>query len=163
MIGGAASGPTASPARSILAGGALPAVVVGAAAIVVGALDSGSAAASAAVGCGLAIFALAAGPLIMTVVRNWPPPAVMLAAVVGYAVAAVVVGLAYAELASLPWVRGGYAGWSVLATMIGWVVGQIRATRRLRFLAFGTATEGDGDADPVARDGSPPSPRQAPR
>jgi ATP synthase protein I len=163
MIGGSGSGPTANPGRAVLVGAGLPAAVVGALSTVVGALDSGAAAASAAVGAGLAMVALAAGPSIMLVVKNWPPPAVMLAAMVGYAIAVGVVGLAYALLAPLPWMRGGYAGWSVLATMIAWIAAQIRTVTRLRFLAFGTGTEGDGGPGGPPRDGSPASPRQAPR
>ena len=165
MIEITASGPTRNPALAVLIGGAVPGVGVCLLAAAGSALAGRDAACSALLGSGLAAGALAIGPAIMAVVKNWSPPAVMLAAMVGYAVTIVAVAGVYVTVASQSWVRGGYAGWSVLATLVAWTTGHLWAARRLRFLAFGTGTEGDRASghDPGRADaGSPASPRQAP-
>jgi hypothetical protein len=165
MNNGSASGPTESPARAVLTGGAGPGVAVGLIVSGVSLISSPSSAASALLGAGLAWAALATGPITMMIVKNWSPPAVMLAAMSGYVIAMIGVGMVCAILAPEDWVRGGYAGWTLLATLIAWITGQVRATSRLRFLAFGKEIAGDGtpadDPDSVAA-GSPQSPRRAP-
>jgi ATP synthase protein I len=159
-----AAGPAARPARALLAGGAVPGAAVAVIVSAASAISSLPAAASALLGAALAAAALAVGPVVMMIAENWSPPAVMAAALVGYGVAVGVVGAVYLMVAAQDWVRGGYAGWAVLATVIAWIGGQIRATSRLRLLAFGHASGGDTRADKGVTGpdpGSPESPRQA--
>jgi hypothetical protein len=164
MNSGLASGPTTSPARALLAGGAVPGAALGLLVVAAGWISSPAAAASALLGAGLASAAMAVGPITMMIAQNWRPPAVLVAALTGYAIATLGAGLGFAILAPQDWVRGGYAGWALLATLIGWITGQVLAVRRLRFLAFGNEMEGDTPPDqgaPEARTGSPESPRGA--
>ena len=165
MIEGTGSGPTKNPARAVLVGAAVPAMGVGLIFAAVAALAGRDAVASALLGSGLATGALAVGPAIMAMARNWPPPAVMLAAMVGYGVTIVAVAGVYVTVAPQEWVRGGYAGGGVLVSLIAWSVGHLRAVARLRFLAFGAGTQGDHDPrhdHGPADAGSPASPPQAP-
>jgi hypothetical protein len=165
MIGRSGSGPTASPALAMLVGGVVPGVAVGLAVTAVGAFSGLAEAKSALVGAALAGAALAVGPLVMLLVKNWPPPAVMLAAMVAYGAAILGVAMAYAALMPQPWLRGGYAAAGFLATLIAWVAGHVRAVSRLRMLAFGTETEGEQASHQGAsrRDGgSPASPSSSP-
>jgi hypothetical protein len=161
MIGRSSSGPTASPALAMLVGGAVPGVAVGLAVAGVGAISGLPEAQSALAGAALAAAALAVGPVALLLVKNWPPPAVMLAAMVAYAGAILGVGVAYAGLTTQPWLRGGYAASGFLATLIAWLLGHVRAVSRLRMLAFGTDSEGDQASHQGANrqdGGSPASP-----
>jgi hypothetical protein len=161
MIGRSPSGPTASPARAMLVGGAVPGAVVGLAVAAVGAISGRPEAGSALVGAALGGGALAVGPAVLLVVKNWPPPAVMLAAMVAYGVAVLGVGVAYAALAPQPWLRGGYAASGFLATLIAWQIGHVRAVSRLRMLAYEIQTNGDQASHQAVKGsggGSPASP-----
>ncbi|HEY6793206.1 MAG TPA: hypothetical protein VI248_00820 [Kineosporiaceae bacterium] len=164
MNKGSASGPVARPARGVLAGGAVPGVVVGLIVSAGSLISSPQAAASALLGAALAGAALAVGPIIMMTVEDSSPPAVMAVALIGYVVVVGAVGGIYLVVAPQGWVRGGYAGWAVLATLIAWLGGQIRATSRLRLLAFGHASRADAPVEErldSADAGSPESPRRA--
>jgi hypothetical protein len=164
MNTGPVSGPTASPARALLAGGAVPGATVGLLVAAVGLISSPAAMASALLGAGLASAAMAVGPVTMMIVQDWRPSAVLVAALTGYAIATLGAGLVFAIVSPQDWVRGGYAGWTLLATLIGWIAGQVRVVGRLRFLAFGNETPGDTPLDQGGtggRTGSPESLRRA--
>jgi len=114
----------------------------------------GAAAAGAAIGATIAVVALSIGPLIMRTGSQASPPAVMALAMAGYLTLVVLLGGAYLVLGSVRWVAPGFVGLGLaLATMAG-IAGQLRASTRIRVLAFGSA------ADPAARSGEEKVPGQ---
>jgi len=142
MISAVESGPTVSPARAMLLGGAAPAAVVAVLTAAVGALGGAGSAASVLVGAVLAMAALGAGPVLLVLVRDWSPPAVMAVALVAWVLAVLALAVAYLLLSPLPWVLGSWVAAGIIGTGLAWVAGQLRATSRLRILAFGTDPQG---------------------
>jgi hypothetical protein len=133
--------PTRDPAATLLRGGAVPALVTGAA-VSAGCLAAGpSAAASAALGGLLAAIALAVGPVLMRLGRGYSPVGLMALAVAGYG--GVVLGLATAFLLvkDASWLAGGYTAVGILAVVGAWIAGQARSTSRLRVMAFGAVDQ----------------------
>jgi hypothetical protein len=136
----------------------IPATVCGALAVAVCAVWGGAASASALLGAVLVIGALSTGPALMHLTRTASPPAVMASALAGYAITVLILAIVYALTASWSWLSGEHAGATVVVVTTAWLGGQLRAVRRLRILAFGGGTEGDGKPGAAAQSGSPASP-----
>jgi hypothetical protein len=151
------AGPTTDPAVALLRGGGIPALLtcVGVAACC---LPVGpSAAGSAALGGGMAIIALAVGPLLLRLGRDWTSVGLMALAVTGYGAVVFFLAVVFLLLSNASWLLGGYAALGVVACTSGWLAGQLRSTHRLRVLAFGDERDAGRDSDagtPVARSGS---------
>jgi hypothetical protein len=131
--------PSATPdvTLALLRGGGLPALVTGMV-LTAGVAGAGSeAAAGAASGTVVAGAAMSIGPLVMRVTRRCSPPAVMAVALTAYGVVVIVLGGIYLLLARAVWVSSGHLAVALIAGGAVWAAGQLRATRRLRVLAFG--------------------------
>ena len=96
----------------------------------------------------MAIIALAVGPLLLRLGREWTSVGLMALAVTGYGAVVFFLAIAFLLLTNASWLQGGYAAIGVIACTSGWLAGQLRSTQRLRVLAFG-----DED-DPAARSDS---------
>jgi hypothetical protein len=103
---------------------------------------------------------MSAGPGLMLISQHWSPPAVMASALGGYAVTVFVLALAFVLLAPIRWLSGEHVGVAMVAVVIAWMAGQIRASARLRILAYGSGTQGDGKPGDGGRNGSPASPSE---
>jgi hypothetical protein len=146
---------TSNPAATLLRAGAQPALVIGGG-VVVGCLLAGpAAAASAAFGVALAMVALAIGPLLLRLGRDYSPTGLMTLAVCGYA--AVVIGLAvvYALVSQASWLIGAFAAAGLLAGVAAWLAGQARSTSRLRVLLYGDQSHRDSEHPGHAKQGHP--------
>jgi hypothetical protein len=86
----------------------------------------------------LAVLALSLGPLIMRTGSQGSPPAVMARAMAGYLALVVLLGGAYVVLGSLRWVSPTFVGVALAVATTAGIAGQLRATTRLRVLAFGS-------------------------
>jgi hypothetical protein len=139
----------------------VPAVIVGALLAAAAAFVSWPAAVSVLIGAGLAVIALSAGPALLAMMRSMSPPAAMLLAMIAYGVVVVVLAVLYLQLLELSWLSGRHVGAGIAVATTAWLVGMIRAVGRLRILAFGSGTEGDGGPSAAAQDGSPASPPKA--
>jgi len=140
----AAAGPTASPARALLAGALVPIAVVGVLATAAGLTISPAAAWGAVIGAVLAAVSFSVGPLVLTLARTWSPPAVMAVAMTAYLVLIGVLAVAYLMLLDRSWLAHGWTGWTLLGCAAASIAGMIRAAGRLRVLAF----DGGGSPSP---------------
>lgn len=129
---------TASVPAQLLRAGLGPAVLV------VLALGGASTALSGArgllgvaVGGALAIAALAVGPALLRLSRDMEPAMVFAVAVAAYFTVVGVLAAVYLALGGAGWLSGEHAGAAVIGAAAAWLAGQVRATSRLRILAFG--------------------------
>jgi hypothetical protein len=81
------------------------------------------------------------------------PPAVMAAALGGYAVLVLALGLVWVVLDGATWLSFGYLGVALVACCSAWLAGEVLAVSRLRLLAFGDggpsgSAGGDGAGQP---------------
>lgn len=145
VSGRAESAPEARPAIVLLRAGAVPGGVAGGVVAVASTVVSPQAGLSALVGTVLAVAALAVGPGLMSFAANMPPPAVMSLALAGYGITVGLLAVIYVLLGKVTWLSGDHAGYAIAVAVTAWLVGQLRATMRLRILAFGTRPEGGTD------------------
>jgi hypothetical protein len=131
------AGPTTDPAAALLRGGAVPALLAGIGVALCCLLAGPSAAVSAGLGGSMAIIALAVGPLLLRLGRDWTSVGLMALAVTGYGAVVFFLAVTFLLLSNASWLLGGYAAIGVLACTSGWLGGQLRSTHRLRVLAFG--------------------------
>lgn len=141
--------PRSSGAR-VLLGAALAALVLGAAAVIVGALVDGSAAAyGALVGTVLVLAVLGFGSVVVDTVAGAMPGASLLVALLTYTLQVVLMGLVLAALTSSgllddtldrQWLAG-----TVIGGTFGWLAVQLVLTTRMRIpvydLSVGESTE----------------------
>lgn len=132
-----ASGPR-EPGGTLLRSALPPTLGAGVLAVLVGALSGAEAAIGAAVGAALATAALAAGPLLLRASARWQPVMVMAVALVAYGVVVVALGAAYLALDGAGWLSHPHVGLGAAACTVVWLAAHIRASGRLRVLAFGS-------------------------
>ena len=128
---------TASVPAQLLRSGLLPAAAVVAAVALAGLRDGSRGVLGALLGGGLAIGALAVGPGLLRLARDMEPAMVFAVAVGAYFTVVGVLAAVYLTIGAADWFSGGYAGAGVIAAATAWLAGQVRATSRLRILAFG--------------------------
>jgi hypothetical protein len=128
---------TSDPATTLLRGAAVPAVSVSLVVSLLCLLAGPSPALSAATGAALAIVALAAGPLLLRLGRDFSPIGLMALAVTGYGLVVLALGLAFALVNGASWLVGEYAAIGALAGAGVWIAGQLRSTSGLRVLLYG--------------------------
>ena len=124
-----------SPAAAMLRAGLLLGALAGAVVIGVGALvgpASWRGAASGAVGVAIALLALSAGPLLLSVAGRVSPTGVMALGVAGYGFTVMVLAAGYALLGTVPWLAGDRVGYGLAAATAGSLAGQVRAVARSR-------------------------------
>jgi hypothetical protein len=142
---------TGGAARSLLRGGSLVALLVGALGTAVSGFWGMGAATAFGVGTVLAVAALAAGPLLLRASRDAPPPAVTAIAMLGYAGVVVLLGVAFLVLGPIAWLSAEHLAAALVTVTVAGIAGQIRAVTRLRVLAFGSAQDTQVTTDRVAR------------
>jgi ATP synthase protein I len=158
MTRASAGAATARPARALMVGGALPGAVAAVVVSLICGAFSGRAAGSALIGSLLSLAAFAVGPALLSMSRTLSPPAVMAVAMAGYLITVMVLAIAYAALGAVGWISGQHVALGILVTAAAWLGGQMRAAARLRILAYGSGTEGDGTPGHAVESGSPASP-----
>ena len=160
MRGRSGAGPARGPAAAMWRGGAIPAALVGLLVVALSALAGGRAAGSALIGVVITVIAMGAGPILMSISRHWSPPAVMASALAGYMMTVLVLAVAFVLLAPVTWLSGEHVGIAMVAVVVAWLAGQMRASSRLRILAYGSGTQGDEQPGGAGRNGSPASPSE---
>jgi hypothetical protein len=128
--------PTPDPALAMLRGGAVPSAVVGALIVVVAVVAGRREFYGAVIGLALATVAMAAGPLVMRVVRHRSAPTVMAVAVLSFGTVVTLLGAAFLLFSPMRWFSSAYVAAGLIAVGGAWVFGQARAVARLRVLAF---------------------------
>jgi hypothetical protein len=121
----------------LLRAGLLPAAVVDGV-VVLAAISSGAdAVVGGLVGALLTVAAFGVGPVLLRYARNVEPVLMFALAVGGYLAVVSVLAMAFALLSDVAWLDGGWVGAAILAGAAAWLVGQVRATAKLRVLTFG--------------------------
>ena len=132
-----ASGPkvatgTANPVGALLVGAAAPSLAGLAVVTAVAALRGLDEVGSALVGGGLALLAMAVGPVLHQLCRRLDPAMVLGIVVLAYGTVVIALGLAFSSLNDIDRLSGEFAGAGVFVIAAGWTVGQIRASLKLR-------------------------------
>lgn len=150
------------PMRVLLAGALLPIGVVGVVATVIGAVQSRPVMAGALIGTALAALAFSVGPLIMGWAQNWSPPAVMAVAMTAYMVLTGALAVIYLLLLDRSGISLPAIGWTLFACAAASIAGIVRASSRVRVLAFGSIPAAAQVAPPDAETAGQPGNRPAP-
>lgn len=140
---GSGSSGEPEPAWILLRSGLVPASAAGALVTLFAVTDGARAVIGALVGAALTVVAFCAGPLLMRAVRKVDPVMTFALALTSYLVVVIVLAMAYGLLSDASWLSADFVGGAILACAAGWLVGQIRATAKLRVLTFGH----DGESD----------------
>ncbi len=148
--------------RVLLAGALLPIAAVGLVATVIGATLSGPVLAGVLIGTALAALAFSVGPLIMGWAQNWSPPAVMAAAMTAYMVLTGALAVIYLLLLERTGISLPAIGWTLFACAAASIAGIVRASSRVRVLAFGSIPATPRVAPPDAETAGQPGNRPAP-
>src|SRR3954452_21047623 len=123
---------TTNPVGVLLRGAAIPALggllVLTLAAAVLGSDQLRS----ALVGGGMAVLALAVGPVIHHLCRRWDPAMSLGVAVTAYGTVIVLLWIGFSLLNDTSWLNGDFAAAGVVVASVGWAAGHIRAALRLR-------------------------------
>jgi hypothetical protein len=142
--------PTAQPWRTLLRGGALPALALTVPVCAGYALISGAAAAGSVIfGAVLAIIGLAVGPLLLRIGAAWSPTSLMILAVCGYGAVVIVLSVVFALVSHASWLDGGAGAVGLLAAAAAWIAGQTRSTNQLRVLLHGDVDPAESSAPEV--------------
>lgn len=120
------------PARVMLIGGLVPAVVSGAVVALCAVILGTRTGAGVAVGGALALPALAVVPVLMRWTRGWPQAGVLVIAVLAHGVVMSLLWTAYMLVSGLPWLDPQAAGVGFATVTVTWSVGVMRAMRGLR-------------------------------
>lgn len=140
----------AGVAGALFRAGALPAAVISAAVIAAASPWGLPAVTGAGIGSAAATGALAVGPLLLRLGRDLDPPLLFGLALGGYAAVVMILGGLLVLAGPATWLSGKSAGVAAVAVTSGWLAGQLRATRRLRILAFGSLPPGGEKTDTLA-------------
>lgn len=132
----APGGPTRDPLVALLRGGAVPGVLAGVVVVAVSAAWGSRAVAGAAVGAGVAVVALWAGPWLVGLAQRFVPAAALAVALAVYSITVSLLGAAFLLLAGRSWLSPTHVAAGLIAVTVIWMAGQVVAFRRLRLPAF---------------------------
>lgn len=123
---------TTNPVGRLLLGSAVPALLAVAALTVIALPFGLNQVTSSLVGGGMAVLALAVGPLLNQLCRNLDPPMVLGIVVLAYCLVIGLLGAGFSLLNDTTWLSGNFAGIGVLVVTVAWAVGHMRAALKLR-------------------------------
>jgi hypothetical protein len=123
---------TTNPVGALLRGSAIPALL-GLGLLTVVAVPFGlDEVKSSLVGGGMAVLAMAVGPLIHQLCRQLDPALSLGIAVTAYSMVIGLLWLGYSLLNDTSWLVGEFAAVGVVVASVGWAAGHIRAALKLR-------------------------------
>jgi hypothetical protein len=120
------------PVLVLLRGTAVPSVSSVAVVAAIAALEGLDAVASALVGGGMALLAMAIGPALHRLCRQVDPAMVVGIALTAYCTVVILLGLGFSLLNDTSWLSGPFAGAGVFVVALQWTVGLIRTSLKLR-------------------------------
>ncbi|HST80661.1 MAG TPA: hypothetical protein VLL08_02845 [Kineosporiaceae bacterium] len=123
---------TTNPVGALLVGSAVPALLAAAALTAAAALFGLNQVTSSLVGAGMALLALAVGPLLHQLCRNVDPTMVVGIVVCAYGTIIGLLWIGFSLLNDTDWLVGEFAAAGVFVVAVGWAVGHMRAAVKLR-------------------------------